>query len=168
MRLAILGNSGAGKSMLAARLARQHGLAHLDLDALSWEPGRVAVARDRAAARADLDAFCAAHERWVVEGCYAELVAGTLAHGPQLLFLDPGVEACVAHCHARPFEPHKFASRAEQDRHLAPLVEWVRAYDTRDGELGRAAHEALFAAWPGPRRRITSAAEIAALVLHGS
>jgi adenylate kinase family enzyme len=36
MRLVIIGNSGSGKSSYAARLARSHELAHLDLDAPCW------------------------------------------------------------------------------------------------------------------------------------
>src|SRR4051812_34094895 len=87
MRIAVIGNSGSGKSTLAQRLADNVGAAVLDLDTVAWEPGQIAVPRDPAAAMADVEAFCASHRAWVVEGCYASLVAATFAFGPKLLFL---------------------------------------------------------------------------------
>ena len=47
-------------------------------------------------------------------------------------------------CRSRPFEPHKYATAAEQDAHLELLLGWVRDYYTRDGDLSLAAHQALF------------------------
>ncbi|MBK7878232.1 MAG: hypothetical protein IPJ77_21460 [Planctomycetes bacterium] len=49
----------------------------------------------------------------------------------------------------------KYASKAEQDAHLEASIAWVREYDTREGELGRKAHEALFEAYRGPKVRFT-------------
>lgn len=39
MRIAILGNSGSGKSTVARWLAEHSGAALLDLDSVAWEPG---------------------------------------------------------------------------------------------------------------------------------
>lgn len=164
MRIAILGNSGSGKSTLARRLAQVRGAAHLDLDDVAWEPGAGAVPRDPAAARADVAAFCARHEAWVVEGCYASLVAVALPFGAQLLWLDPDVAQCEAHCRARPWEPHKYPSRAEQDAQLPALLEWVRGYWTRDGELSRRGHQALFEVFAGSKRVLRNPDDIDALV----
>lgn len=155
MRLAILGNSGSGKSTLARGLADRTGAPTLDLDTLAWEPGQVAVPRDQALAAAEVTAFCAAHEAWIIEGCYAQLIRATLAHHPTLVFLEPGVETCLAHCRARPWEPHKYASQAEQDAKLAFLLDWVRTYYTREGDLSLAAHQALFEGYAGPKRKLT-------------
>lgn len=155
MRVAILGNSGSGKSTLARQLAGRHGLATLDLDTLAWEPGKIAVPRPADAAAADVRAFCHGHARWVLEGCYADLIRVALADSPALLFLDPGEEACVANCRARPWEPHKYASRAEQDERLEALVAWVREYPERAGELGRAAHVRLFEDYAGAKEHLT-------------
>lgn len=157
MRIAIVGNSGAGKSTLARALADRHGLAHLDLDTVAWEPGGAAVPRPRASAARNLRAFCEAHAAWVVEGCYAELVHAALAFAPALCWIDAGVEACVAHARARSFEPHKFGSPEQQDAQLADLIAWIRGYPDREGDLGRRAHAALFASYPGPRCRMTDA-----------
>src|SRR6185503_14519636 len=45
MRILVFGNSGSGKTTLARALAAAHGLAHLDLDSVVWEPGQIAVQR---------------------------------------------------------------------------------------------------------------------------
>lgn len=153
-RLVLVGNSGSGKSTLARAIARIGGHAHLDLDTVAWEPEQIAVARPSDVAAADVRSFCAAHERWVAEGCYADLAEVALASTPLLVLLDPGVERCVAHCLARPFEPHKYASKEEQDARLELLLAWVRAYEQREGPLGRAAHVALFDAYSGAKRLV--------------
>lgn len=150
-RVAIIGNAGAGKSTLARGLAERHQLAVLDLDTVAWLPGAHATARPVAEAIADIHAFCTAHASWVVEGCYASLVAATLAFRPTLLFLDPGAERCIANCTVRPWEPHKYASRSEQDAALAFLLTWVGEYDSRKGDLSRSGHETLFAGYDGPK-----------------
>ena len=79
-----------------------------------------------------------------MEGCYADLAELALAHATHLVFLNPGVEACVANCRARPWEPHKYSSAAAQDRNLPMLVEWVRGYATRDDEYSLRRHRELF------------------------
>lgn len=154
MKLAILGNSGSGKSTLARWAAEKANAPCLDLDTVAWEPGQAAVPRDAASARADVAAFCRSHEAWVVEGCYASLIDAALPFGPRLVLLDPGEAQCLANCRARPWEPHKYASRAEQDERLAFLLDWVSAYYTRDGDMSLAGHQALFEAYAGPKVRL--------------
>jgi adenylate kinase family enzyme len=156
MRVAILGNSGSGKSTLARWLAAAGGAPHLDLDSVAWQPDAVAVARPAAEARADLHAFCSRHGDWVVEGCYASLIAETLRLEPLLLFLNPGEERCVANCRARPWEAHKYRSRQEQDERLAFLITWVREYYSRGGDMSLAAHRGCFAAYAGRKEEVTS------------
>ena len=106
------------------------------------------------AAAADVTAFCATHDRWVVEGCYAALVGHTIAYSPLLLFIDPGMDACLAHCRNRPWEPHKYASKAEQDAKLEFLLTWVRGYYTRDDDLSLSAHRTLFESYHGLKLRL--------------
>lgn len=149
MRLAILGNSGSGKSTLARWAARQTRAAMLDLDTIVWEPGLVAVARPHDAASADLHAFCAKASDWIVEGCYASLIGETLQYAPLLIFLNPGKAQCIANCRNRSWEPHKYSSKEEQDKHLDFLLTWVDEYYTRDGDMALAAHQACFGSYPG-------------------
>lgn len=153
MRILVFGNSGSGKSVYARGLAARHAIPHLDLDTIVWEPGKIAVPRDPAAVRADLDAFIAAHPGWVVEGCYGELVAAAQPHCTRLVFLDPGLEACLENNRRRPWEPHKYATPEAQQAMLAPLLDWVAAYYTRDDDWSHARHRALFEAHAGDKRR---------------
>jgi adenylate kinase family enzyme len=160
MRIAILGNSGSGKSTLASWLARTADLRVLDLDAVAWEPGQPAVPRPADRAAADVEAFCRADARWVVEGCYADLIAVTLSFDPLLVFLNPGLEGCTANCRSRPWEPEKYASREAQDAHLAFLLSWVADYYTREGPMSLRAHRTLFDAVAGRKVELQRVPEL--------
>lgn len=154
MRVAIIGNSGSGKTTLARQLARAHAAPVLDLDTVAWEPGEIARLRAPAAAEFDVRAFCDSGEGWIVEGCYATLVRVALSYEPHLLFLDPGPERCRMNCEARPWEPHKYATKAEQDEKLGFLLSWVADYYRRDGEMSHRGHHALYESYPGPKEHL--------------
>jgi adenylate kinase family enzyme len=149
MRILIFGNSGSGKSTLARQLSAEHGLTHLDLDAIVWEPGEVAVQRSREATAASLLEFLGRHPRWVIEGCYGELVQAAAGHCTELVFLNPGLEACLANNRRRPWEPHKYASPEAQDAMLEALQAWVAGYYERDDAWSYRAHRRLFDAFAG-------------------
>src|SRR5688572_2923180 len=121
MRVLIFGNSGSGKSTYARALADRQGIAHLDLDSVVWEPNQIAVLRPPAAIHQSLAQFLARHEQWVIEGCYGELIQAAAPQCTQLVFLNPGLDACLANNERRPWEPHKYASREHQDAMLATL-----------------------------------------------
>ena len=159
-RLFVLGNSGSGKSTYAKAAVDRHGLAHLDLDTIVWEPGQIAVARAADAVRADLDAFIAAHDAWVIEGCYGELVEYAGHRGTLLVFLNPGREACLDHNRRRPWEPHKYASPEAQASMLAPLQAWVADYYVREAPPSYAHHRRVFDAHRGPKTEFTGTPEL--------
>ena len=160
MQLAILGNSGSGKSTLARWAAQVTGAPVLDLDAVAWEPEKIAVPRPESLARADVVSFCEAQADWIVEGCYAHLISAALAFSPRLIFLDPGEAACLANCRARPWEPHKYSSKAEQDEHLNFLLVWVSDYYSRDGEMSLSAHRALFESYSGSKVEVSQVPQL--------
>lgn len=168
MRIAIIGNSGSGKSTLAKAIAGERHCSVLDLDTVAWEPQKIAVLRAEGDAKHDVETFCAAHPDWIIEGCYRELVATSLRHSPLLLFLDPGMERCVENCRNRPWEAHKFRSKAEQNERLAFLLNWVREYYTRDDALSLRAHEELFQGYLGPKRKLATPVMRVADVLRDS
>lgn len=149
MKCVVFGNSGSGKSTYARALAARFGLAHLDLDSIVWEPGQVAVPRASERVQAELQAFLAAHPRWVVEGCYGELVALAAAHCDELVFLNPGLDVCLGNNRRRDWELHKYASREQQDSMLDVLQAWVASYYTREDAWSYRAHRALFEAHVG-------------------
>lgn len=154
----IMGNSGSGKSTLARALAERRGLAHLDLDTIAYAEPAVRDTLD--ASLAKLRAFASEHASsgWVAEGCYGDLVEAALASCDLLVFLDPGLERCLAHNQARPWEPHKYGSKADQDANLAMLQSWVRSYYERSDACSLAVHRRVFEAFDGPKQRVVDGA----------
>lgn len=165
MRVIVIGNSGSGKSSYARRLARLHGLACLELDGIVWEPHRIAVARPAEEVRADLERFLGEHERWVIEGCDGDLAEIALGACTELVFMNPGVEACLENNRRRPWEPHKYDDPADQDRMLAPLLAWVEGYQARTDARSYAYHRRIFDAHPGPKRELDRDGAARALAL---
>jgi adenylate kinase family enzyme len=163
MRIIVFGNSGSGKTTLARRLAGQHGLSHLDLDSIVWEPGKIALKRPSGQIIASLDSFLAAHQRWVIEGCYGELVEAASEHCTEMLFLNPGIEACLANNLRRPWEPEKYASSQEQDAMLANLQAWVGGYYERQDDWSLQSHRRVFDAFDGAKTELVNAQAIEAL-----
>jgi hypothetical protein len=108
------------------------------------------------AATSDVRSFCARNEQWVVEGCYAGLISAALEAGPLLLFMNPGEAQCIANCRSRPWEPHKYSSKAEQDERLAFLLAWVTNYYSRLGDMSLSGHRECFNAYAGAKVEIQS------------
>jgi adenylate kinase family enzyme len=155
MRTLIVGNSGSGKSTLARQLASKSGLAHLDLDAIVWEPGLVAVQRPFEATCLSLAQFVAENKSWVIEGCYGELIRRTLPDCTELIFLNPGLETCLRNNRARPWEPQKYASIEAQNAMLPQLQEWVSSYYEREDDWSYSAHRKLFQDFAGIKRELS-------------
>lgn len=148
----MFGNSGSGKSTYARALAARHGFTHLDLDSIVWEPGQIAVPRAADAVQAELHAFLGSYPQWVVEGCYGDLVEIAATQCDELVFLNPGLEVCLANNRRREWEPHKYGSREQQDSMLDVLQAWVASYYTRDDAWSYRAHRRLFDAHVGRKR----------------
>jgi aminoglycoside phosphotransferase (APT) family kinase protein len=136
---------------------------YFDLDSIYWEPHRIAVARPEAEVRADLERFVTGHDRWVIEGCYGALAEAALDRCTELVFMNPGLAACLANDRRRPWEPHKYDAPADQERMLAPLLAWVESYYTRSDPQSYAFHRRLFDAHAGAKRELD---ETAAVIVH--
>lgn len=140
----IFGNSGAGKSTYAKKLAASQQCAHLDLDSLAWEATNPPTRRNIDASARDINEFIEANSNWVIEGCYADLLSLALAHADQAIFLNPGVRQCIDNAKARPWEAHKYPSKEAQDKNLPMLIDWISQYDQRNDEFSLKAHQELF------------------------
>ena len=158
-KIVIFGNSGSGKSTLAIALAKRHNAAHLDLDTIAWRAGQPTVRADFDDSRAALLTFIENNEIWVIEGCYSDLLGEAANYCTELIFLNPGVEACAANCRARPWEPHKYPTPEAQDENLKMLIAWVREYENRDDEFSLLAHRRLFDTFAGTKTEYRSNAE---------
>lgn len=155
MRVVIFGNSGSGKSTLARQLADTNGVPMLELDTVVWEPNQVGVLRLREAIHEDVERFLATHAQWIIEGCYGELVEMVLGRCTRALFLNPGLDACVANNRRRPWEPHKYATPEAQDAMLQPLLDWVAGYYTRQDQWSYAYHRRVFDRFGGDKIEVT-------------
>ncbi len=166
LRAILFGNSGSGKSSLARQLVAGRAVPILSLDDIAWNPGpeRKPLAESVAA----LQEFVQTHDEWVIEGCYADLVEAALPFGSELRFLNPGIEVCVAHCRSRPWEPDKYATPEAQEAMFANLIEWVRAYETRDDECSFGRHRAVFDSHEGAKREYRLVAEYVESVADAS
>jgi len=153
-RIVVFGNSGSGKTTLARVLTSRYGLAHLDLDSLAWDsPG---VRRSLTESASAIRDFIDENSEWVIEGCYGDLLEQVLPYASEMRFLNPGVEACIANCRARPWEPEKYPSKEAQDQKLEFLLDWVREYESRTDEYSLARHRELFEGFRGPKVELPS------------
>lgn len=161
MKIILLGNAGAGKSTLARKLMARQPAARLSLDEVAFQGGT--ERRPLPDSIAEVKRWIARHDSWIIEGCYADILEAILDAADELIFLNPGVEACLAHCRARPWEPEKFGSRQEQDGNLENLLQWVSAYERRTDEYGLARHRKLYDSFTGRKREFNHPSEYAAL-----
>jgi adenylate kinase family enzyme len=152
MKVIILGNAGAGKSTLARKLIARHPAARLSLDEVAFQGGA-----ERRPLQDSVEAvrrWISEQDSWIIEGCYADILEPVLACADELIFLNPGIEACMAHCRSRPWEPEKFSSRQEQDANLDNLLQWVGSYETRADEYGLFRHRELYESFEGKKREL--------------
>lgn len=155
-RTLIFGNSGAGKSTLAKRLCARDGAAHLDLDTLAWQATTPPTRKPLVESVVKIRAFVRAHHAWVIEGCYTDLLEEVIGEAEELVFLDLPVNLCQDNARARPWEPHKYASKAAQDANLEMLLAWIAEYEARDDGFSRTAHRRLFDGFARRKSRLES------------
>lgn len=150
-RILIFGNSGSGKSTIAARLSREDGLAHLDLDSLAWLPVQPPERMPLTESTRLMREFTSNNEGWVVEGCYTDLLEVLAPQATEILFLNLPVEQCLENARNRPWEPHKYESKAAQDANLEMLLDWIAQYESRDDVFSLAAHSEFYENFTGTK-----------------
>lgn len=154
MKVILMGNSGSGKSTLAKELSAKNSAERLSLDEVAFESGTAERRPLQESIRA-VNYFIQENDSWIIEGCYSDIIEAILDECEELVFLNPGIDTCVAHCRARPWEPEKYSSKEEQDANLENLIAWVRGYETREDEYGLQQHRALFDSFSGNKREMT-------------
>ena len=143
-KILIFGNSGSGKSTLAKQLSTDEGLAHLDLDTIAWLPSIPPERESLSVSNEKIEQFVQENKKWVIEGCYSDLLNLASPFANEMIFLNLSVEKCIEHCRERPWEPHKYKTKQDQDKNLEMLIDWIRKYPVRTDEFSLLAHQKLF------------------------
>lgn len=153
-RVLMVGPCGAGKSMLAFRLAERTGLPLFHMDKLAWKSGWVDSTRDEVLERL---AAVVAGERWLIEGTYGSTLAPRLARADTIVYLDYPVRLCVARLLRRYW---RFRGRTRPDmtegcpERLDPGFLWYAARwnagPRKRLEAGLAAHSAKVVRFESP------------------
>ena len=153
-KIVIFGNSGSGKSTLAKRLCAEENISHLDLDLLAWQatvpPERMPLEQSAA----EISKFIGTHDGWVIEGCYSDLLELALPFSNEMIFMNLPVEACIENAKSRPWEAHKYESKAAQDANLDMLIDWISQYAERSDTLSQVAHNRLYENYSGKKRML--------------
>lgn len=84
-RIAIVGVTCSGKTTLARRLAQMYELAHIEMDALNWQPGWQPAPKEVFRGRVDAATSAPA---WVTDGNYKEARDLTWGRAQTLIWLD--------------------------------------------------------------------------------
>ena len=150
-KIVIFGNSGSGKTTLAKQLVETHQLSHFDLDSIAWRAGDPPQRAPVEESFALIDLFCEEQNGWVIEGCYADLIAHVCDRANQLIFLNLSVEECIGNAKKRPWEPHKYQSKEAQDKNLSMLIQWISDYESRQDSFSKQAHLDLFENFEGKK-----------------
>jgi adenylate kinase family enzyme len=120
-RVAVLGRGGAGKSVLARRLADVTGLPRTELDAIFWQPGPQGPrAPDPAEWRARLTEL-AQRDAWIIDGDlgpYDDMLPVRLRAADTIIVLDFPLWRCAWRSLRR-------------GRERSDYWRWVRAYRRR-------------------------------------
>ncbi len=162
-RIVIFGNSGSGKSTFARQKSAELACPMMDLDTVAWDPEfETPTRRPLAASAPDIQDFINASPSWVVEGCYADLLALALPYATDVVFLNPGTETCIENARQRPWEPHKYSSPEAQDANLEMLIAWISDYEHRVDEFSYGAHRRLFDGFHGRKLELQSNARAGA------
>lgn len=153
-KIIIFGNSGSGKSTLAKKLQSQHQLAHLDLDTLAWQPSRSPCRKPLSESKVLINQFIAINPSWVIEGCYADLLTLVSPQADHAIFMNLPIDLCQQNARNRPWEPHKYNSKAEQDVNLPMLLDWIAQYTIRTDDFSSHKHQILYQQFCGTKQQI--------------
>lgn len=143
-KVIIFGNSGSGKSTLAKKIAESEGLAHLDLDTIAWKPSSPPQRESLDKSAQYIKQFITENQAWVIEGCYSDLLELVSPHANEAIFLNLSTQACIENARNRPWEPHKYKTKQDQDNNLQMLIDWIKQYYDREDVFSLSAHRKLF------------------------
>jgi adenylate kinase family enzyme len=166
-RVLVIGSPGAGKSTLAAAIARLTGLPLVHLDRLHWKPGWVESGREEFEAKVR---DVVARPRWVIDGNYGGTLPLRLTRADTVIDLDLPRWQCVLGILRRAVQ-HRGRTRSDmaegcpEQLNLEFLI-----YTIRFGGGGRARIEKSLRGYSGRRITLRSRREVRAFLdtLHAN
>jgi adenylate kinase family enzyme len=150
-KILIFGNSGSGKSTLAKELCESEDLSHLDLDTLAWKVSSPPERNPLNESDKEIQKFIKSRDRWVIEGCYADLLKKALPFSSEIIFMNLPISTCILNAKNRPWEPHKYESKEAQDANLDMLIDWISQYGKRKDTFSEQSHLALYESFRGKK-----------------
>jgi adenylate kinase family enzyme len=154
-KVLIFGNSGSGKSTFAKKLRQSDDLAHLDLDTLAWQDTLPPERKPLIESKQELLTFIQSNESWVIDGGYVDLLEMAASYANEIIFLNLPVDDCIANAKNRPWEPHKYDSKQEQDANLEMLIGWIADYYKRQDPFSSFAHTVFYNKFLGKKMMFT-------------
>ena len=165
-RIAILGNSGSGKTYLARALnaVLERGIIHLD--SLFWEFG--GFDRKRSADQVQRDiASLMQGESWIVEGVFGDLAQAFFPRAELLIWLDVDWETCSASLLDRGSESAKWLTKTLAEERFRELFAWAAAYWQRQGSCSHSGHNSMFDLFQGEKIRFTERTSVNRYIAGG-
>jgi adenylate kinase family enzyme len=86
-RVVVVGTSGSGKTTLAKQIAAKLNLAHIELDALHWEPNWTSTPPERMRQKV-VAALASAAQGWTICGNYRVVNDAIWPHADTIVWLD--------------------------------------------------------------------------------
>lgn len=158
-RIAIIGNSGSGKSSLARSLSAFYSSPVIHLDRIFWMPGgfnekrpQNEVSREVEQRRKD--------NSWIVEGVFGELAELFLPRVQTLIYLDMDWVTCQAGLESRGSESSRQSDPVEGEKNFRKLLSWAEQYWTRTDLRSHIGHLQLYSDFAGRKFKFTSRAEV--------
>lgn len=168
-RILIIGNSGSGKSWLAARLAEQLTIREVNLDTIVWQPGGFNHKRPQHEIDLAIQTLAKEHS-WVIEGVFGALAELLMDSADTLLFLDLDWTVCRDSLLSRGSQSARQRDAMAAEENFQQLLVWASEYGQRASKGSRQFHREIFDRCQSDKRHFTTRAEVnsylAQLAIH--
>ena len=74
----------------------------------------------------------------------------------EVIFMNLSVDKCIINAKNRPWEPHKYESKEEQDNNLDMLITWIKHYAERNDVFSLSSHMKFYESFSGTKTMHTT------------